>query len=87
MLALLAKLVTPMASPSLRKSTNALAAFNAVGGAAYPDAKVPVENDNTTFGIGSLNSHWREEVFNNELMSPALNSPVDPISEVTVEPM
>ena len=31
--------------------------------------------------FGSLNSHWREDVFNNELMSPALDSPVDPISE------
>ena len=65
--------------------TAALAAFNAIGGAAYPDAKVPVENDNTTYGPGSLNGHWREAVFDNELMSPALDSPVDPISEVTVE--
>lgn len=63
----------------------ALAAFNAIGGAAYPDAKVPLENDNTTYGPGSLNGHWREAVFDNELMSPALDSAVDPISEVTVE--
>jgi hypothetical protein len=65
--------------------TAALASFNAIGGAAYPDAKVPLENDNSTYGAGSLNGHWREAVFDNELMSPALDSPVDPISEVTVE--
>jgi len=65
--------------------TNAISTFDAIGGAAYPEAKVPVENDNTEWGDGSLNGHWRESVFNNELMSPGLNSAVDPISEVTVE--
>jgi len=65
--------------------TAALAAFNAIGGASYPDAKVPVENDNTTYGPGSLNGHWREAVFETELMSPALDLGVTPISEVTVE--
>ncbi|MCL7973601.1 MAG: hypothetical protein M8835_03495 [marine benthic group bacterium] len=64
---------------------NALTAFDDMGGASYPDAKVPVENDNVNFGGGSLNGHWRESVFNNELMSPALNSAVDPISVLTVE--
>ncbi|MEJ2546793.1 MAG: leishmanolysin-related zinc metalloendopeptidase [Gemmatimonadota bacterium] len=64
---------------------NAITAFDDMGGASYPDAKVPVENDNVNFGLGSLNGHWRESVFNNELMSPALNSAVDPISILTVE--
>lgn len=64
---------------------SAIAAFNAIGGAAYPDAKVPAENDNTTYGPGSLNGHWRESVFETELMSPALDLGVTPISEVTVE--
>ncbi|MEJ2548947.1 MAG: hypothetical protein P8125_14225, partial [Gemmatimonadota bacterium] len=64
---------------------NAITAFDAIGGGAYSDAKVPVENDNVTYGGGSLNGHWRESVFNNELMSPSLNSAVDPISVLTVE--
>ena len=65
--------------------TRAIAAFNAIGGAAYPDAKVPVENNNASYGPGSLNSHWRESVFDNELMSPALDASPNPISEVTIE--
>ena len=43
---------------------------------------VPIEDQ---FGPGTQCGHWDEGVFDNELMSPALDSPVDPISEVTVE--
>lgn len=64
----------------------ALALFDAVGGDDYTGNKVPVENDTGTFGQGSLDSHWREGVFDNELMTPAINGnrPGNPLSVVTV---
>lgn len=43
-----------------------------------------VENDNDTFGPGSLNAHWREGVFDHELMTPAIGGGVNPLSVVTV---
>lgn len=67
------------------RGTNAIEAFNAIGGAAYPDAKVPVENENTKYGPGTLNEHWRESVLDAELMTSALDTGVTPISIVTVE--
>ena len=44
----------------------AIAAFNAAGGTAYTGAKVPVMNIG---GAGTVNSHWRDEVFDPELMT------------------
>lgn len=67
-----------------------LVVFDSLGGTGYPNAKVPVENDNGQFGSGSLDSHWRESVFRptsasgNELMTPALNAGFNPLSAVTV---
>jgi hypothetical protein len=66
----------------------AIAAFDVVGGTTYAGQKVPVENDNTQFGVGSLNGHWRESVFSTELMTPRLNSSVtNPVSRVTAAAM
>jgi PKD repeat protein len=66
--------------------TAATAAFNAIGGAGYTGgAIVPLENDNVTYGAGSLNGHWRESVFSNELMSPAIGFGANPLSVVTSE--
>lgn len=42
---------------------------------------VPVEN---TGGAGTRNSHWRDTVFVNELMTGFVNSAPNPISRVTV---
>jgi hypothetical protein len=56
-------------------------AFDEVGGAGYTGLKVPVEN---TGGEGTADSHWRESVFGNELMTGFLNSGVNPLSRVTV---
>lgn len=42
---------------------------------------VPVEN---TGGPGTRGSHWRETVFNNELMTGFVDSPPNPISRLTV---
>jgi len=42
---------------------------------------VPVEN---TGGAGTKNSHWRETIFKNELMTGFVNSAPNPMSRVTV---
>ncbi|HSU13637.1 leishmanolysin-related zinc metalloendopeptidase [Longimicrobium sp.] len=63
--------------------TNGLAGFNAIGGATYTGGqKVPVEN---TGGGGTVNSHWRESVLANELMTGFLNGGgPNPLSQLTV---
>ena len=67
-----------------------ISAFNSIGGTGYTGgAKVPAENDNQepppVFGAGSLNGHWREGVFSNELMTPAVNYGSNPLSVVSIE--
>ena len=64
----------------------AIAAFNAGGGAAYTGAKVPVENN----GIpGKADSHWRENVLDDELMTSGFNRllPHNPLSAITIQAM
>ena len=60
----------------------AIAAFDEAGGMDYADNKVPVHN---TGGQGSADSHWRESVFDNELMSPYFTSGTQPLSAITVQ--
>jgi hypothetical protein len=36
-------------------------------------AYVPLENNTNVYGGGSLGSHWRESVFDDELMTPSAN--------------
>ena len=43
--------------------------------------EVPVEN---TGGVGTADSHWRETLFRNELMSGFIAGASNPISRVTV---
>ncbi|HET7461808.1 MAG TPA: leishmanolysin-related zinc metalloendopeptidase [Longimicrobium sp.] len=62
--------------------TNGIAGFDAIGGTTYTGgAKVPVEN---TGGGGTVNSHWREAVLKNELMTGYLNAGTNPLSQLTV---
>jgi hypothetical protein len=62
--------------------TSAVVGFNAIGGTTYTAGlKVPVENQ---FGSGTINSHWRESVLQNELMTGFLNSGMNPLSELTL---
>ncbi|MGA8893151.1 MAG: Ig-like domain-containing protein [Anaeromyxobacteraceae bacterium] len=56
-----------------------LATYN--NGAFYSGAKVPVE---ATGGAGTRDSHWRESVFNHELMTGFLDTGVNPISATTI---
>ncbi len=62
----------------------AIAAFDAAGGVNYTGgAKVPVEN---MAGEGSGDSHWRESVLDNELMTPTLNSgQTNPLSAISIQ--
>jgi len=73
------------------------AAFDSIGGTTYTGAslsppggnKVPVENCGASSpagcGAGTANSHWREPVFGNELMTGWLNSGVaNPLSLLTI---
>ncbi len=59
-----------------------LAGFDLIGGISYVGSlKVPVENQ---FGPGTINSHWRESVLGNELMTGFLNTGSNPLSVLTV---
>ena len=62
--------------------TNGLVGFDVIGGSSYAaSAKVPVENG---FGAGTINSHWRESVLGNELMTGFINNGSNPLSNLTV---
>ncbi len=66
-----------------------LAYFDSIGGSSYTGGnKVPVENCATgvptSCGDGTWNSHWRESVFNNELMTGYLNGGANPVSKMTI---
>ena len=64
----------------------AIAAFDRAGGASFPGAKVPVENDTTRYP-GAEDSHWRESVFGDELMTGGARGnrgTFEPLSSVTV---
>ena len=60
----------------------AIAAFDAAGGTGYARARVPVENGATE---GFSDSHWRESVFGDELMSALLTGDTQPLSLITIE--
>jgi hypothetical protein len=59
----------------------AIAAFNAAGGTSYVGAKVPVMN---VGGAGTVNSHWRDDVFDPELMTGFLGVGFSPLSAISV---
>jgi hypothetical protein len=61
--------------------TGAIAAFDAAGGAAYPNGKVPVEDQG---GPGTADAHWRESVFDNEVMTGYINLGANPLSAISI---
>ena len=66
---------------------SAVNAFNEIGGASYTGAKVPVENDTEEYVPGGLDGHWRESVFDTELMTASLSIDANasqPLSKVTI---
>ncbi|MCX4958194.1 leishmanolysin-related zinc metalloendopeptidase [Streptomyces virginiae] len=58
----------------------AMKEFGTLIGAGQP-TPVPVAN---VGGAGSAGGHWRERVFGNELMSPTIGGPGNPLSRLTV---
>ena len=61
----------------------AISAFDEIGGTAYTAGpRVPVENESG--GNGTRDSHWRNEVFLNELMTGTLTRGANPMSRVTL---
>lgn len=61
----------------------AIEAFDAAGGTTYTKNKVPVEN---LAGSGSGDSHWRESVLDEELMTPFYNSGQNnPLSAISIQ--
>lgn len=65
-------------SNPLFTGAQATAAYNSIFGTSA--AGVPVEN---TGGGGTRDSHWRESVFGNELMTGWINTAPNPLSRVT----
>jgi hypothetical protein len=62
--------------------SQAIVSFDDVGGTAYvAGAKVPVEN---TGGPGTADGHWRETVFDRELMTGFIGAGTSPLSVVTL---
>ena len=59
-----------------------IAAFDAAGGSGYGGGKVPVEN---TGIAGSADGHWRQSVFEDEMMTPFLTGSAQPMSAITLE--
>jgi hypothetical protein len=70
----------PGADPHFTGSL-AIAAFDAAGGLAYTGGKVPVENIG---GAGTADAHWRESVFDNELMTGFIGTGTSPLSSITI---
>ena len=65
---------------------NAVVGFDLIGGTTYTGGgKVPVEN--TQGGAGTRDSHWRESVLQNELMTGFINTGLNPLSILSVRLM
>jgi hypothetical protein len=62
-----------------------IAGCKAIGGTITCSNTVPVEGSQG--GDGTLNGHWRESTFNNELMTGFLNNGSNPFSEMTIRSM
>jgi hypothetical protein len=56
-------------------------AFLAAGGAIFPGDPVPLENAG---GPGSRDSHWRQSVMGDEIMTSQLSGPFQPLSAITL---
>lgn len=62
--------------------SQAIDAFDNAGGVTYvASAKVPVEDTN---GPGTADAHWRESVFDNELMTGFIGTGQSPLSRITI---
>ena len=68
--------------------TAAVSAFDELlAGATYSGAKVPVENDTAKYDQAGLDAHWRDAVFESELMTASISTDPrisQPLSKVTI---
>jgi hypothetical protein len=62
-----------------------VAGCQAIGGTITCASTVPVEGSQG--GDGTLNGHWRESTFNNELMTGFLNNGSNPFSQMSIRSM
>jgi leishmanolysin len=60
-----------------------IAGCQAIGGITTCATSVPVEGSQG--GDGTIDSHWRESTFNNELMTGFLNQGTNPLSKMTID--
>ena len=60
-----------------------IAGCQAIGGVSTCATNVPVED--VQGGDGTINSHWRETTFDNELMTGFLNRGTNPLSKMTIK--
>jgi NAD/NADP transhydrogenase alpha subunit len=63
--------------------SNALEEYKKLPGGNASATFIQLENNTVTYGGGSLGSHWKEDVFNSEIMTPSANGSL-PISRMTV---
>ncbi len=75
-------LITNAGSPDpYFTGSETVSAFDGIGGGAYAGVPVPVEN---TGGMGTRDGHWRESVFDSELLTGWLNvGSSNPLSSVS----
>ena len=59
-----------------------VAAFNAAGGEGYAGARAPLENGAMP---GISDTHWRQSVFGDEVMTPYVTGDSQPLSRITLE--
>ena len=59
-----------------------VAAFNAAGGEGYAGTGVPIENGAMP---GISDTHWRQSVFGDEVMTPYVTGDSQPLSRITLE--
>ena len=76
----------PSADPHFT-GAQALDAFDLAGGTTYTGGKVPVDNSVDVDGNplpGTADSHWRESVFGNEVMTGFVDAGQNPLSRITL---
>lgn len=80
-------LPNPVVNDTYFNCPSSLSRFDSIGGTSYTGGnKVPIENGAPSGGNdGTINAHWRESVFGNELMTGFLNSgQANPLSVLTI---
>ena len=74
--------INPSTADAAYTGASGIAGCQAIGGRITCASTVPVEG--TQGGDGTINSHWRETTFANELMTGFLNSGTNPLSVMSI---